>query len=69
MNDRPAAQPDRGFLAKAFANRSFVAGFAITALVAAMALLSFFWTPYDVTKLIVADRMQPPSATISLVTS
>ena len=27
-----------------------------------MALLSFFWTPYDVTKLIVADRMQPPSA-------
>ncbi len=32
-------------------------------LVAAMALLSFFWTPYDVTKLIVADRMLPPSAT------
>ena len=27
-----------------------------------MALLSFFWTPYDVTKLIVADRMLPPSA-------
>ena len=28
-----------------------------------MALLSFFWTPYDVTKLIVADRILPPSAT------
>ena len=57
------ALPEKGFLARAFANRSFVAGFVITALVAAMALLSFFWTPYDVTKLIVADRMQPPSAT------
>ncbi len=51
------------FLTKAFANRSFVTGFAITSLIAGMALLSFFWTPYDVTKLIVADRMQPPSAT------
>jgi peptide/nickel transport system permease protein len=49
------------FVAKAFANRSFVIGFIVTALVAAMALLSFFWTPYDVTKLIVSDRMQPPS--------
>jgi peptide/nickel transport system permease protein len=50
------------FVAKAFANRSFLIGFIITALIAATALLSFLWTPYDVTKLIVADRMQPPSA-------
>jgi peptide/nickel transport system permease protein len=49
------------FVAKAFANRSFLVGFIITALVAAMALLSFFWMPYDVTRLIVSDRMQPPS--------
>ena len=62
MSEQAAAAPDKGFLAKAFTNRSFVAGFVITALVAATALLSFFWTPYDVTKLIVADRMQPPSA-------
>jgi ABC-type proline/glycine betaine transport system permease subunit len=27
-----------------------------------MAAISFFWTPYDVTRLVVADRMQPPSA-------
>ena len=27
-----------------------------------MALISFFWTPYDVTKLIVSDRMLPPSS-------
>ena len=61
----PASEFERetfgSFLAKAFANRSFVTGFTITSLIAGMALLSFFWTPYDVTKLIVADRMQPPS--------
>jgi peptide/nickel transport system permease protein len=43
------------------ANRSFLAGFVITAIVASMALLSFFWTPYDVTRLVVAERMLPPS--------
>ncbi len=58
-----APVPDAGFFARAFTNRSFVIGFCITAFVAAVALLSFFWTPYDVTKLIVADRMQPPSLT------
>lgn len=47
---------------KAFASRSFLTGFAITLLVAALALLSYLWTPYDVTKLIVADKLQPPSA-------
>ena len=47
---------------KAFASRSFLIGFAMTLLVAAMALLSYAWTPYDVTKLIVADKLQPPSA-------
>jgi len=51
-----------GFVAKAFANRSFVIGFVITALIAAMALVSFVWTPYDVTDLPVANRMLPPSA-------
>jgi peptide/nickel transport system permease protein len=46
---------------KAFASRSFLTGFAMTALIAALALLSYVWTPYDVTKLIVADKLQPPS--------
>ena len=46
---------------RALANRSFVIGLLLTLIVAAMALLSFFWTPFDVTRLIVADRMQPPS--------
>ncbi|PWK69053.1 ABC transporter permease [Aminobacter sp. AP02] len=47
---------------RALANRSFVIGLFITLVVAGMALVSFFWTPFDVTRLIVADRMQPPSA-------
>jgi peptide/nickel transport system permease protein len=59
----PTNPPEAGFVAQALRNRSFVIGFVITVLIAGMALLSFFWTPYDVTKLIVADRMLPPSAT------
>lgn len=54
-----AAEPS--LLRQAFTNRSFVTGFVITALIAAMALLSFVWTPYDITHLVVADRMKPPS--------
>ncbi len=46
---------------KALANRSLLAGCLITGLVALMALVSFLWTPYDVTKLVVADRTQAPS--------
>ena len=51
------------FVTRALASRSFVTGFIITAMIALMALISFFWTPYDVTKLIVSDRMLPPSST------
>ena len=51
-----------GILRQAFANRSFVTGVVITAAIALMALVSFFWTPYDVTNLIVADRMKPPES-------
>ena len=51
-----------GILKRAFQNRSFVIGFVLTAFIALLALVSFFWTPYDVAKLIVADKMQPPSA-------
>ncbi len=52
----------RAILRLAFRNRSFVIGFVITGLIALMALLSFFWTPYDITNLIVADRMKGLSA-------
>ncbi|MER8761368.1 MULTISPECIES: ABC transporter permease [unclassified Mesorhizobium] len=50
-----------GILAKAFRNRSFLAGFVVTALVAAVAILSFLWTPYDVTRLVISDKTQAPS--------
>ena len=52
----------RAILRLAFKNRSFVIGFVITALIAAMALVSFVWTPYDITNLVVADRMKGISA-------
>lgn len=52
----------RGILRLAFRNRSFVIGFVITAVIAAMALISFVWTPYDITNLVVADRMKGLSA-------
>ena len=51
-----------GLLRKALGNRSFLAGLVITVLIAGMALLSFVWTPYDVTDLVVADRMKGLSA-------
>ena len=54
----PSPPPERHFLEMAFANRSFVIGAIITVLVAAMALLSFLWTPYDIPHLVVADRMK-----------
>ena len=56
----PSAGPAAA-LRRALASRSFAVGLAITLLVAAVALISLIWTPYDVTRLVVADRMQPPS--------
>jgi peptide/nickel transport system permease protein len=49
-------------LRMALTNRSFLAGLIITLFVAGVALLSFVWTPYDVTNLVVPDRMKPPSS-------
>jgi peptide/nickel transport system permease protein len=65
MTAPPAApHPEnwRALAGKAFASRSFLAGFVITAAIAAMALVSYVWTPYDITRLIVSDKLQPPSA-------
>ncbi|WP_163273033.1 ABC transporter permease [Chelativorans alearense] len=50
--------PERHVLMKALANRSFLIGLVITAVIALMALVSFFWTPHDITRLEVAARMQ-----------
>ena len=43
-------------------SRSLIVGAALTALFLGAAVLSFLWTPYDVTKLIVASRLKPPGA-------
>lgn len=50
------------FLERALAHRSFVAGGALTALLAAMALLSLLWTPYPVAEIDIPNKLQPPSA-------
>ncbi|MFM8768232.1 MAG: ABC transporter permease [Rubrivivax sp.] len=47
---------------RALAHRSFVAGAALTALLAAMALLSLLWTPYPVAEIDIPSKLQPPSA-------
>ncbi|MGQ2906788.1 MAG: ABC transporter permease [Sphingopyxis sp.] len=65
MSAEPTSPPVEGagqFVGAAFSNASFVTGFVITALIALMALVSFFWTPHDVINLTVANRMQPISA-------
>lgn len=62
MSGSQASAAPAGMVRSAFANRSFAIGLAITALIVAMALASFVWTPYDVTELPVADKLKPPQA-------
>lgn len=52
-----------GILAKAFRNTAFLTGFVISVLILLMAAASYLWTPYDVTKLVIADKMLAPSWT------
>ena len=49
-------------VSRALSNHSFIICLFITLVVATMAIVSFSRTPFDVTRLIVADRMQLPSA-------
>ncbi len=51
----------KSFLLKALKNRSFLIGTIIVSIILFMALLSFFWTPYDVTDLPVSNRLKSPS--------
>lgn len=60
----PAEIPEErfsDFAAKALRNRSFVIGLVVTLVILLAALVSFVWTPYDVTVLVIADKQQPPS--------
>ncbi|MBO6541215.1 MAG: ABC transporter permease [Rhizobiaceae bacterium] len=58
----PSEKEQEHWLRLALNNRSFLTGLVITALIAAMALISFVWTPYDVTDLVVANRMKTMSS-------
>ena len=46
----------------ALRSRNFVMGLTLTAIFALAALISLFWTPYDVTQLDIASKLQKPSA-------
>lgn len=63
----PIAAPEpenwQTIAAKAFRNKSFVAGLIVTLIISTMAIFSFVWTPYDVADLRVVDRLKLPSAT------
>lgn len=50
-----------GILREGLRSPAFVLGACITFLVLVAALVSWVWTPYDVTRLIVANRLQSPS--------
>ena len=52
-----------GFLSRALRSRSLLAGTLLVAIILAAALVSFVWTPFDVTKLVIADRLKAPSST------
>lgn len=56
------AAPRDELIGKALRNGSFMIGLAITLVIVGMALLSYVWTPYDVTQLPVSNRLKPPSA-------
>jgi peptide/nickel transport system permease protein len=63
MSTLPVPEPEgfRALIIRARQSRSLVIGLTITSIIVAMALISFFWTPYDVTKLIIPDKNLPMS--------
>ena len=53
---------DDSLLRSAFGMRNIVLGVLLTSVFAVAALVSFVWTPYDVTQLDIASKLQKPSA-------
>ena len=53
---------EASFMRAALRSRNFVMGLTLTAIFALAALISLFWTPYDVTQLDIASKLQKPSA-------
>lgn len=52
-----------GMVHAALRSPSFIIGLVLTLLFTVAALMSFVWTPFDVTQLNIANKLQPPSAT------
>ena len=59
---RGSRMRDMGFLQSALKSRNLVIGLALTFVFSAAALISLVWTPYDVTDLDIAAKLQAPSA-------
>ncbi len=57
-----APTPTASLFRQALRSRNFVVGGIISFVLVFAALLSFFWTPYDVTELNIAAKLRPPSA-------
>ncbi|PHR23725.1 MAG: peptide ABC transporter permease [Hoeflea sp.] len=55
------ASPDRSFLRAALGHPAFVIGLVLSALFIALALVSFVWTPFDPTKLSIANKLKTPT--------
>jgi peptide/nickel transport system permease protein len=55
-----AFRNERSALQLALRSPSLMAGALLTLTFAAAALISFFWTPYDVTEFAIASKLQPP---------
>ncbi len=53
---------ETGFITAARRNRSFVIGTVLVLIFVGAALFSYLWTPYDVTKLDIAHKLQPPGS-------
>jgi peptide/nickel transport system permease protein len=64
VTDLPATAPRAGRPAwrRALASPSLIAGFVLSLVFIAAALVSFLWTPYDVTKIAITAKLRSPSA-------
>lgn len=56
-----AAERDDNLWLAALRSRSFVIGVALTVVFVIAAFVSFFWTPFDVEQLVIADKLQGPN--------
>lgn len=62
VEQTPIVEPRAELWRAALRTRSLIAGAVLTAVFVAAALISFAYTPYDVTVLTIPERLMPPSA-------